>query len=48
MKKLISLKEQEECVISAGWATWYNPKYWVHTKTVKNPKCQDYTNYGRI
>lgn len=29
-----------------GWHTYYNPAYWVHPKTVQDPKRQDYTNYG--
>jgi hypothetical protein len=29
-----------------GWATWYNENYWVHPKTVQDPKVQDFTNYG--
>ncbi len=29
-----------------GWHTYYNPKYWVHQKLVKDPSRQDYTDYG--
>ena len=29
-----------------GWETWYNDNYWVHEKTISDPKSQDYTNYG--
>jgi hypothetical protein len=43
---MISLKIQEEYVISKGWSTWYNKGYWVNPKTIVDPKSQDYTNYG--
>ena len=43
---MISLKEQEKYIISKGWFTYYNPKYWVHEKTVAEPAKQDYTDYG--
>jgi len=44
--KLISLTEQEKYIRSKGWTTWYNEKYWVHSKTVKDQSVQDFTNYG--
>lgn len=43
---MISLKEQEHYVKSKGWSTWYHSNYWVHTKTIVDPNCQDYTSYG--
>jgi hypothetical protein len=29
-----------------GWHTYYNDNYWVNKKVIKDPKSQDYTNYG--
>lgn len=43
---MISLKIQEKYITSKGWSTWYNPKYWVNPKTIKDSSCQDYTAYG--
>ena len=42
---MITLKAQEKFIKSKGWATWYNPKYWVHSKTIEDATRQDYTNY---
>jgi len=42
----ISLKTQEKFIISKGWSTWYNPRYWVHPKTVADKSRQDFTAYG--
>lgn len=39
-------EEKREFVKAHGWETYYNPAYWVHPKTVSNPRIQDYTNYG--
>lgn len=38
--------KKEKFLRDRGWGTWYNPDYWVHPKTIKDPKSQDYTNYG--
>ena len=43
---MISLKIQEEYVISKGWSTWYNKGYWVNPKTISDNKSQNYTDYG--
>jgi len=29
-----------------GWSQYYSDKYWVNSKTVKDPSRQDYTDYG--
>lgn len=42
----LSKKDMQTYLESKGWHTWYNPEYWVHTKTIVDPKRQDYTNYG--
>jgi hypothetical protein len=42
----MTLQEKIDLLKQNGWHTWYNENYWVHTKTVVNPKVQDYTNYG--
>ena len=42
----ISLEDQEKFIKSKGWSTWYNPRYWVHPKTISDESRQDYTNYG--
>lgn len=38
--------EKKAFLVERGWNTYYNPKYWVHPKTVANPEAQDYTDYG--
>lgn len=43
---MITLKAQEKFVKSKGWSTWYNPKYWVHPKTIEDGHYQNYTCYG--
>jgi hypothetical protein len=35
-----------EFLTERGWATWYNPAYWVHPDTVTCQRCRDYTNWG--
>ena len=42
----VSPEEKAEVLTEAGWSTWYNPNYWVHTKTVADPNVQDHTDYG--
>lgn len=39
-------EEQVTWLRSRGWHSYYNENYWVHPKTVADPKQQDYTNYG--
>lgn len=43
---MLSKEEKEQFLIDRGWETWYNPNYWIHEKTVADPKSQDHTNYG--
>lgn len=43
---MITIEEMQAALRKAGWATWYNENYWVHEKTIAEPKAQDYTNYG--
>ncbi len=37
---------KREVLEKAGWSLWYNDNYWVHPKTITDPKSQDHTNYG--
>jgi hypothetical protein len=41
-------EEKAAWLIERGWSTYYNPRYWVHPKTVADPSQQDYTNYGML
>lgn len=36
----------EKFLTRRGWGQWYHKNNWVHSKTVKDPAAQDYTNYG--
>jgi hypothetical protein len=42
----VTRAEMEKFLSERGWSTWYHPDYWVHTKTIADPKQQDHTNYG--
>ena len=39
-------EEKRAFVQARGWNTYYNPKYWVHPKTIVDENVQDFTNYG--
>ena len=46
MSKLPDRETAVKFLEENGWGDYYNPNYFVHPKTVDDPKRQDYTNYG--
>ena len=42
----MSKEDKINFLLDKGWSQWYNDNYWVHTKTIRDTRSQDYTNYG--